>query len=318
MLLVLWRVLLPRLHFHLSHGRRIIVMCVISLLAWLAVATLLGIGLSHMILRGMTIRIPALIALAISCVIWVVVAVVGVSIGAKGEGRVSAKVYFFGAIVGGISAFCAITLAAFSDVASGLSISFPAVLLTSMVALSLSHSDSLPVSATTSMIGGMLSISVYAIVMAELLEPLDTAMGGTGHWGVAILASLIDWILCVTFVSLPVGLVIRWREKASKRSIGRIVLGASQEQSNPYTGGTITPEPTPSRHSSMIYFRQGDNDDAGNESPTERYFSTTPVSAGGSTFLLQKAGRLHESDSEDFLHSRASPGSEEDALLPSH
>lgn len=296
-------------------------MCAISLAAWLACSTILGVILAHMLLRGLYIRLPALICLGVSAFIWIIVAAFGVSIGAKGEGRVSLRIYLSGAVVGGISSFLAIVLAAFSDVASGLSISFPATLLTSMVALSLTHSDSLPVSATTSMIGGMLSISVYAIVLAELLEPLDTAMGGTGHWGIVILASVIDWILCVAFVSLPVGLVIRWRERASKRSIGRIVLGGStlsdQEDYSGYAGGTVTPE-RPSRQSSMIYFREDAAEGGGgSESPAEKYFSTTPVSAGGSTFLLQTANS-EGTPEDDSLSRRLSMRAEEDTPLLSN
>jgi len=62
-----------------------------------------------------------------------IIASLNVLLGGKGEGRMRFVFYLVGAGVAGLFAATAIVLAAFNDVASGLAISFPAVLLTTHV-----------------------------------------------------------------------------------------------------------------------------------------------------------------------------------------
>jgi hypothetical protein len=107
------------------------------------------------------------------------------------------------------------------------------------------------------MIGGSISIGVYAVVVAELLPALDKVIGSDGaslgqtsaevffplsltqyigHWAVAILASLLTWVICIVGVSTPILIFLKWRESKSKNTLGKIVfeddvnmLGVSRE-----------------------------------------------------------------------------------------
>ncbi|MFL2962833.1 MAG: hypothetical protein ACJZ46_01145 [Candidatus Thalassarchaeaceae archaeon] len=88
---------------------------------------------------------------------------------------------------------------------AGLASVFPAIFLTSMVALWISQGPSVPMGAAGPMILGGASVGVYAII----------AMWSLPNFGI-FLGSMIAWLLAVILWSIPCFKFVKWRQEVSK------------------------------------------------------------------------------------------------------
>jgi hypothetical protein len=99
----------------------------------------------------------------------------------------------------------AVHLATVGDaLASGVMSIFPAIFLTSMLALWLAQGEAVPAGAIGPMMLGAMSVSTYALLVA-LLYPLSTSTAGL------IAASCAAWLAAVLLVNLPAWVWLRRR-----------------------------------------------------------------------------------------------------------
>lgn len=99
----------------------------------------------------------------------------------------------------GLAAAAAIGLAVHlatlgSPLLAGIAAVFPAIFLTSMVALWISQGEAVPTGAVGPMMLGGMSVSVYALLATQLFPRLGPLVG-----------SLVVWLLSVLIVTLPAG-----------------------------------------------------------------------------------------------------------------
>jgi hypothetical protein len=87
---------------------------------------------------------------------------------------------------------------------AGLASVFPAIFLTSMIALWISQGPSVPMSAAGPMILGGASVGVYAII----------AMWSLPKFGI-INGSFLAWFLSIVLWSIPSFQFVRWRQQNS-------------------------------------------------------------------------------------------------------
>lgn len=105
----------------------------------------------------------------------------------------------------GVAAFLAIATAVFlsriNDVAAGFSSTFPAIFLSTMVALWLSQGEGVPTGATGPMVLGSTSVAGYAVIFAACMA---------NDWS-PYAAAFVSWLGAVSCASVPSSLYLRWR-----------------------------------------------------------------------------------------------------------
>ena len=120
----------------------------------------------------------------------------------KGKHRVRPLVLVARGSAAALAIGCAVWLSSLSyAMISGLVSTFPAIFLTSMVALWLSQGQDVPQGAAGPMMLGGASVAVYAIV-AMWLFPL---------YGVVI-GSILTWVISVGGWTVPAYLFLQWRQ----------------------------------------------------------------------------------------------------------
>ena len=124
----------------------------------------------------------------------------------RGKNKVNKYVIFSRGIMAAIAIGVAVWISGLGyPLLAGLASVFPAIFLTSMVALWISQGPSVPMGAAGPMILGGASVGVYAII----------AMWSLPNFGI-FLGSMIAWLLAVILWSIPCFKFIKWRQEVSK------------------------------------------------------------------------------------------------------
>tara|TARA_Y100000814_G_scaffold79251_1_gene51494 strand:+ start:561 stop:1391 length:831 start_codon:yes stop_codon:yes gene_type:complete len=191
----LWRVVPPRIPSW-DFGKRLTIITTINLSMWFA-----GAAISVTLFPEQKSMSVGLIALIIGVLLglWI-------SLDHKPAPRGKNRVGPLMLACRGIAAATAIGLAVWlsqlgSPLLAGMASVFPAIFLTSMVALWIAQGEEVPSGAVGPMMLGAMSVSFYAL-LATLTLP---------EYGVLI-GSVITWIASIGFVSVPAALWLRFND----------------------------------------------------------------------------------------------------------
>jgi hypothetical protein len=152
----------------------------------------------------------------------------------------------------------AVLLTTVNDILAGLASTFPAVFLTVMVSLWLSHGAAVNAGAVGPMVLGSLAVSAYSMAFAGIAAASavgygddggagpDTGTGpgaGSGGGGVATLhpavVAILSYLIAVIGVSLPVALFLRWRKAVNTRRKARLPVLLRQQSSSRGLGNEL-------------------------------------------------------------------------------
>lgn len=212
---------------------RMLVMVIGSILAWATMAVIMRFMIVGIISK-VPIHYPALAAFGIQVFVAMFVTVFGDRYSAKGEGKVTWKLYAFASVLGLITGVGLVFLSKADDTSGGLLMAFPIILIASLSSLASTYQETLPITAITAMIGGSVSTSLYAIIFAESLPMFDalfqkrTATTNFKPASVAI-ATIICWFSCLIFISLPVLFILRCLARREKSAIEKVTWRHSQD-----------------------------------------------------------------------------------------
>tara|TARA_Y100000996_G_scaffold89882_1_gene63092 strand:- start:265 stop:1095 length:831 start_codon:yes stop_codon:yes gene_type:complete len=191
----LWRVVPPRIPSW-DFGKRLTIITTINLSIWFA-----GAAISVTLFPEQKSMSVGLIALIIGVLLglWI-------SLDHKPAPRGKNRVGPLMLACRGIAAATAIGLAVWlsqlgSPLLAGMASVFPAIFLTSMVALWIAQGEEVPSGAVGPMMLGAMSVSFYAL-LATLTLP---------EYGVLI-GSVITWVASIGFVSVPAALWLRFND----------------------------------------------------------------------------------------------------------
>ena len=115
--------------------------------------------------------------------------------GPRGERRVSLAMHLSRGLLAALAIAVSVGLAALvGPVASGVASIFPAIFMTTMVALTLAQGAQVQAGAVGPMMLGSSSVAVYALLAALLFEPLGPGLGMGLSWlGSLALSSVPSW-----------------------------------------------------------------------------------------------------------------------------
>lgn len=204
-------------------------MIVGSILAWAAMATAMRFAIIGLEKLGVLVHIPALIAFAVQVVVAMLLTVFGRSFSAKVEGKVKWKLYLIAGALGLITGVALVFLSEADDVAGGLLMAFPVIVIASVSSLASTYAETFPLTATTAMIGGSVATSMYAIIFAELLPVFDrifmkrtkTEKQAYAPSAIAV-TTILTWFSCLLLVSLPLLFVLRLLARREKSGIEKV------------------------------------------------------------------------------------------------
>lgn len=198
--LSLWRYAPDRLPPAWTAGTRVGALAAASVALWAAGATAFVLATP---LHGVAVGVVCTLAIAAAGVAMCVAPLPA----PKGERRVGFAEL---AARGGAAALAigaAVALGSVDDVLGGVAATFPAIFLTTMVALALAHGEAVPLGATGPMVLGSSAVAAFALLAAALVP----ALGGGRVAG----ALALTWVLSVGGVSLPAAALLRWRQGAA-------------------------------------------------------------------------------------------------------
>ena len=199
-----WRYWPKRLPEDWSVKTRLSIVTGVSLLVWLVLSGGAFLLNNRIIQSGEGVQIIGVIAFVLIVIVGVVLTYRSVE-APRGTQPVTWAVLLLRGVCGAISITVAVLLGSTSSVMSGIISTFPAIFLTSMVALWLAQGEGVPAGAVAPMMLGSASVPAFAMLFAGLKEPLG------------ILGALIlSWLLAVSIVSFPVAVYLRWRERAGQ------------------------------------------------------------------------------------------------------
>ncbi|MBR18492.1 MAG: hypothetical protein CMA87_06020 [Euryarchaeota archaeon] len=189
----LWRVVPPRIP-PWTFGKRLTVITTINLSVWFAGAAISVTLFSEQ--ASMTVGLAALI-IGVLLGLWI-------SLDHKPAPRGKNRVGPFTLACRGIAAATAIGLAVWlsqlgSPLLAGMASVFPAIFLTSMVALWMAQGEAVPSGAVGPMMLGAMSVSFYALLATITLPKYGIVMG-----------SALTWVASIGVVSVPAALWLRW------------------------------------------------------------------------------------------------------------
>ena len=191
----LWRVVPPRIPLW-DFGKRLTIITTINLSMWFA-----GAAISVMLFPEQISMSVGLIALIIGVLLglWI-------SLDHKPAPRGKNRVGPLALACRGIAAATAIGLAVWlsqlgSPLLAGMASVFPAIFLTSMVALWIAQGEDVPSGAVGPMMLGAMSVSFYALLATFTLPEYGVLIG-----------SAITWVASIGFVSVPAALWLRFND----------------------------------------------------------------------------------------------------------
>ena len=178
---------------------------------------------------GVIVSIPALVAFAVQVIVAMILVVFGSRYSAKVEGKVKWKLYVIAGVLGLLTGIGLVFLSDADDVAGGLLMSFPVILIASVSSLASTYAETFPITATTAMIGGSVATSLYAIVFAEALPIfhkifVKRAKVDSEAYSASAIAvtTIICWVACLVLISLPLLFILRCMARREKKTIEKI------------------------------------------------------------------------------------------------
>ncbi len=202
--LFLWRALPGRLPAW-SIAARLAVMVVVSLSAWFASAVALVVAIQ-------TLRRTGVSMTAFGIAVTATIASVGVLAclrplpAPRGSRRVGPGVLLArGALAAGAIAVSVWIASLGGTLSAGVASVFPAIFLTTMVALWVAQGEAVPAGAVGPMMLGSTSVAVYALVASESLPALGLVLG-----------SVVAWLVAAACVTLPATV---WLSRLRRRQI---------------------------------------------------------------------------------------------------
>jgi multidrug transporter EmrE-like cation transporter len=233
-LLLAWRNIPMHIVFKIQHKTlRMSLMVIGSIVAWTIMAVIMRFIIHGLEKVNVTVHYPALAAFGIQVFVAMFVTVFGDRYTAKGEGKVKWKLYVMAGVLGFITGVGLVFLSDADDTSGGLLLSFPVILIASVSSLASTYAETLPITATTAMIGGSVSTSLYAIIFAEslplfdrLFQPPDTAVSFKP--ASLVVATIVCWFSCLILISLPILFILRCLAKREKGSIEKVNWNTEQ------------------------------------------------------------------------------------------
>ncbi len=203
--LYMWRILPSRIPHH-PLTLRLTMISTLSLIVWAAAAAA-GIEL---FIRLIAIGVPSLtLAVAWLCtgLIFGLLSTRTHRPTPRGKRKVSTLTLVARGLAAAISIGAAVWLAGIGiPLLSGIMTIFPAIFLTSMVALWLAQGEAVPAGAIGPMIFGAQSVSLFAILVASLYPHTSTIVGLS-------VTTMAAWVVSVGAVNLPVWYYLRSRSE---------------------------------------------------------------------------------------------------------
>jgi len=239
--LLIWR-FLPRLISRVVPGKiaRLGIVLLISLLFWLALSY--GeIELIQFILSNYdkehnktgplsTFEISAIFFAAYFVLALVFVIFIELPLGRKGDGVVGWKTHLARFLLGALSNIAVIVLSELNEYVSGVTITFPAVILSALCSLWLTHSETMAISSSVPMILGSASTSLYSLIFVWAFPHIENSFLGTlGSLFVTLAAS---WFVVFYCYSLPSAIILRKKELYSIETVPHVLLFDSDSQGN--------------------------------------------------------------------------------------
>lgn len=229
--LLVWRLLPPRLPAGWPLWKRLAAMITVSLSVW-------GVGAA--VIVGSNIKksdsVSAIVTVGSLCTAGLIATGLCACWTPPDAPKGAKKVTLTSYLLRGVAAFVAITtsvlLSRVNDVAAGFASTFPAIFLSTMVALWLSQGAGVPTGATGPMVLGSTSVSAYAVVFAG-----TAGVGGWSPYG----AAAMSYVAAISVCSLPSALYLRWRRAVMAKRAGG---GGGGGGAN---GVAVSPPETPSR-----------------------------------------------------------------------
>jgi hypothetical protein len=202
--LSVWALLPDKLPKTWSQNSSLVFTSMISLIIW----TLVGLFTINMIDRGIANNYSPE---EISIVGLVLVATLGIVMcwnlkpAPKGKNSVSKKILLSRGLVASMAIGVAVLISSLGmPLLAGLASVFPAIFLTSMIALWLAQGPSVPLGAAGPMMIGGASVAMYSII----------AMWSLIEYGLFI-GSIIAWIGSIILWSIPSFVFVNWRAKVT-------------------------------------------------------------------------------------------------------
>ena len=228
-LLLVWRNIPMHVVYRIQHATlRMTVMVVGSILAWGIMAVAMRFIIVGLEKVKVIVHYPALVAFAIQVFVAMIVTVFGERYTAKGEGKVKWKLYAMAGVLGFATGIGLVFLSDVDDTSGGLLLSFPVILIVSVSSLASTYAESLPTTATTAMIGGSVSTSLYAILFAESLPLFDRLFQQSEDPNLAFkpasiaIATIVCWFACLLVISLPILFILRCLARREKGTIEKV------------------------------------------------------------------------------------------------
>jgi len=202
--ILLWRHLPAKLPLKYTKNERLIIMVIITVFAWIIAAFLFVI-----IMQFIQSGDQSIISVVVGILFFIIQLLTGIFLvylkpkeAPKGKSKVPFLILLCRGFLAGIVVSVAVLLSKFNDIAAAMISIFPAIMLTSMISLWLSHGEQITVGAAGPMLTGTLSVSAYAMLFS-IIEP---------YVGI-IAAPFICYTFSITCFSIPIVLLLRHSEK---------------------------------------------------------------------------------------------------------
>jgi hypothetical protein len=191
--LFLWRVLPRRLKLEHPLGR-IVVLSVSSLALWLLAALVVTRGARLALDAGLNANLLAVGGI-VAMVGWGAAACAKNPPAPRGTRSVALAVHLSRGVLAATAIAVAVWLASSGGpLAAGVASIFPAIFLTTMVALTMAQGSEVQAGAVGPMMLGSAAVGTYALLAAHLFDPLGPGWGAAVTWlGAAISTSLPAW-----------------------------------------------------------------------------------------------------------------------------
>lgn len=192
----LWRVIPRKLPMTSLH-RRLAMMAILSVSAWLVAAVTTVVGTDILMDAGVPAGLLGAVAAA-GLMVFGVVLCQDLPPAPKGKRKVSPVTLLLRGLLAASAIGVAIGFAhVIGPIAAGVASVFPAIFLTTMVSLWISQGEAVPLGAIGPIVLGSSAVSVYALVAATVMPVL-------GSFG-----AVVAWVVAVIGVSVPAAAYLR-------------------------------------------------------------------------------------------------------------
>eukprot|EP01121_Diplochlamys_sp_Union-15-3_P001729 TRINITY_DN11509_c0_g1_i1.p1 TRINITY_DN11509_c0_g1~~TRINITY_DN11509_c0_g1_i1.p1 ORF type:complete len:381 (-),score=48.66 TRINITY_DN11509_c0_g1_i1:95-1237(-) len=226
-----WR-LLPRLIARkVSSGRKLLVIVLICALSLWTLGALVLTGILDSLMnrypRPFTISLIGALFFGVHLVFAVIIGcVLPLPIGRKGDKSVSVYAHLVRGLIAAVPIFISVILTNYDSVSSGLLLSFP-VVMTTVISTWWTQGYTVSMTAAAPMILGSISMCAYAISYSEVFKLLSTSTLALGE--VITITVIVCWFFSIFFISVPIIVWLRWKEKDSAESISKVNFAADEK-----------------------------------------------------------------------------------------